>query len=456
MADYYVSNSGSSGSGTIGSPWGLPDLYSTTTSTYTAGIALTTLTAGDTLYFRAGTYNLTSNMTIDNDVPLIAPTHSGTAGNSITLQSYPGESVTLNSPGGTHHNRVIGAIHSYVRILGFTINSQGLDTTAVSIAGVSAVSDCVGNEIGYCTITAVDLGAYTDNHQCIYLQFDDQTWIHHCNLSGSIGGSENSSGLKVYDTNNLVFEDNYVHGNTVGVFEKNANAGISNDIHRRNWITGNDQQWLGIAFTGLDVDTYHIYDNVIDGFIKLSAGDSVGAVSTLNIELYNNLFRTSDAGDFGIRGTCNSCDTSKLDNIWNNITIGSGGTIQAYQNREATAVFGGPTAQLAYMDYNVYNGVTVYSFAQYSLPLVNYTMLQFQSHGLETHSSESILVANIFVNQVDYVLKPPFDTAGRYGDMVGPRYPVAQILDTSNYGPGAMPGPPPPSVTFNASGMMMS
>jgi hypothetical protein len=45
-----------------------------------------------------------------------------------------------------------------------------------------------------------------------------------------------------------------------------------------------------------------------------------------------------------------------------------------------------------------------------------------------------------------YALLPQWTTAGRYGDPVGPRYSVAQILNTSRYGPQALTGSSP-SVT---------
>src|SRR6266536_6672504 len=95
MANYYVSSAaGSGGSGTLVDPWKLGDLL---TGIFTPGVALTTLTAGDTLNFRGGTYTITD--TADNSgnvhLPYIRPTSSGTALAPITLRTYPGESVTI-------------------------------------------------------------------------------------------------------------------------------------------------------------------------------------------------------------------------------------------------------------------------------------------------------------------------------------------------------------------------
>ena len=136
----------------------------------------------------------------------------------------------------------MGSNTNYVRIIGFTINAGPSDATVVAINAARALNMVTGNEIGYCKITQVAMPSYADNHQCILVQFDDSTWIHNCELLGStdsVTQSTNSAGLKVYDTFNLLCEDNYIHGNTVGIFDKDATAGLDNDTYARNWITNN-------------------------------------------------------------------------------------------------------------------------------------------------------------------------------------------------------------------------
>lgn len=71
-ATYYISPSGSDGgSGAIGSPW------------FTFNKAWTVLAAGDFLYCRGGTYNYT----VQQDITSL----SGSSGNLITIENYPGE-----------------------------------------------------------------------------------------------------------------------------------------------------------------------------------------------------------------------------------------------------------------------------------------------------------------------------------------------------------------------------
>lgn len=82
--------------GTIGSPWATIDK------------ANTTLTAGQTVWLRAGTY-----------VEYILPTNNGSAGNYITFAAYPGETVILGD--GSQPYGANLASKSYIIIQGVQI-----------------------------------------------------------------------------------------------------------------------------------------------------------------------------------------------------------------------------------------------------------------------------------------------------------------------------------------------
>lgn len=72
---YYISTTGNdNNAGTFASPW------------RTITKANNTITAGDTVFIRGGTYN-----------QAIAPTRNGAAGRYITYKAYPGESVTISN-----------------------------------------------------------------------------------------------------------------------------------------------------------------------------------------------------------------------------------------------------------------------------------------------------------------------------------------------------------------------
>jgi parallel beta-helix repeat protein len=75
--------------------------------------AMQTLTAGQRAYFRAATY-------VAQD---LRPTNSGTAGNYITFQAYPGESPVFNCAGGTWcFDGVSAGAKSFIVINGFEMH----------------------------------------------------------------------------------------------------------------------------------------------------------------------------------------------------------------------------------------------------------------------------------------------------------------------------------------------
>ena len=96
------------------------------------------------------------------------------------------------------------------------------------------------------------------------------------------------------------------------------------------------------------------------------------------------------------------------------------------------------------MDYNVYDSTPGYAFNTYGF---GFTLAQMQSYGFENHAYVVPSALSVFQNLTSYVLLPQWETAGRYGDPVGPRYPVAQIMNTSRYGPGALTTGTSPSIT---------
>jgi hypothetical protein len=106
--EYYVAPGGNdSNSGEIGSPF----------ATFSKAIGLAT--AGDTIFARGGTYNLSSTVSISSS-------KSGTALNPISLLAYPGEQPILDFRGQTYSNnntglKGISLNGSYWHIQGLTI-----------------------------------------------------------------------------------------------------------------------------------------------------------------------------------------------------------------------------------------------------------------------------------------------------------------------------------------------
>ena len=238
--------------------------------------------------------------------------------------------------------------------------------------------------------------------------------------------ARNSAGIKVYNSTNLLITDNYIYDNTTGIHDKDAGTlgdGTNHNTYARNWITNNS----GDQFMGNNQDdlaTYYIYDNVVGGDINLYALNT-------GSQIYNNLLLTSAAGDDGRIVGIGSWISSYQENVWNNITISKGQPTWGYDVGEAFSM-GSSTSPLSYMDYNVYDSTPEYCFNG-----TIYTLAQMQAQGFEQHAYVVSSALSVYQNLTSYVLLPQWTTAGRYGDPVGPRYPVAQIMNTSRYGPGA-------------------
>jgi hypothetical protein len=109
MATYYVATGGSNSyPGTITQPWA------------TLNYAWTHLSAGDTLYMRGGTYTY-AMMGIT-----VLSGKSGTVGNMITIQNYPGESPIIDFSALTPTSQIwVFSIHDadYIHLKGLRITS---------------------------------------------------------------------------------------------------------------------------------------------------------------------------------------------------------------------------------------------------------------------------------------------------------------------------------------------
>jgi hypothetical protein len=133
---YYVSPSGSdSAAGSQSAPW------------KTIAHAQSAVSAGDTVYFRAGTYSYTAGTTSCSSqtatIDAITLNKSGSSGSPINYWNYPGEKVQFNFSGMTGNCRIKGfdVTGSYLSLRGFEItgvrqnNSLNHESWGVWISG---------------------------------------------------------------------------------------------------------------------------------------------------------------------------------------------------------------------------------------------------------------------------------------------------------------------------------
>lgn len=360
------------------------------------------LRAGDAVVVKKGIYDVGASP--NWAAPAVGPVNAGTVDAPITFQACRGHRVTITTSGG---QAAIGSNRDYVVWDGFVVDM------ADRMKGI-LIFGARGCVVRYCEVKGnyMDSG---DNHDGIRIERSPDCRIHHNVIHGVKGNSQNSAGIKVYSkgVKNVIVEDNYIHDNTAGVFDKDF--GVDN-TYRRNYFTRNQTDFYGNNQGG--PARYFIYDNVFDGKIELHA-------SNTGTEIHDNLVRArSLAGAWagGVTGT----------KIWNNIVISKARSITACQNKRQDL-----TSAVAYMDYNIYDASPVYEFGEYTSNRQRLSLDQMRNAGFEEHSRVVSSEEDLFEGEATYRLLPEWKTAGKQAEPPGPK-DTATVLDMRRYGPSAL------------------
>ena len=405
--EYFVSNASGSGSGTAADPFGMADLPDPTSEKLKSK-AIEALQPGDTLTFRGGDYRIKTLEGKYYWLGYLRAARPGRPDKRITLRACPGEKVRLIHAGGGQP--MLGG-GQYVTYQGFTIETG--PHAAARIGGT-------GVEVAYCHIKGMHLDT-SDNHDGLRIEGATACHVHHCIIEGVTGRSLNSAGIKLYRTTKMVVEDNYIHSNTAGIFDKDS--GIEN-TYRRNWLTGNRVQFYGNNQG--KIARYFIHDNVVDGQISLHAGCN-------GCEVHDNLVRADTLTGAWAGGIWNN-------RVWNNIVLSGGKGILAFYEKRSVFVAGGDKPHLALMDFNLYDAAPRYEFGEYAGRHQKFTLADMRAKGFEKHAEVVAGASALFMDEKTWKLKPQWARAGKNGDAPGPDE-IAEILNLTRYGPAALPKP---------------
>jgi hypothetical protein len=304
-ADYYVSKSGSnSNPGTESQPW------------LTIQKAANTLTAGDTVYIKAGTYN-----------ERVVPQNSGTSGNYITYTAYPGDTVTIDGSGVSIHEGWGGLVElyyvNYIKISGLTVRDAGPDDNHNGILVDYCNYIIIENNYTYNTASSgigvwdstnitidnneVELACNDGEQECITVAITDtfevkNNEVHHSG-PGSIGGE----GINIKDgsSNGKVYNNHVHHLNRLGIYvdawdKHTYNIDVYGNVAHD--INDNDGFTLASEMGGLleNVSFYNniAYDCDVLGITISRNGDS-STHPMKNITIINNTFYNNGAGGWG-------------------------------------------------------------------------------------------------------------------------------------------------------------
>ena len=238
--------------------------------------ALNLLSAGQTAYVRAGTYNQNLLMT-----------RSGTAVASITLRNFPGEQAILQPGGGSNCNDALQLFNvSYVRVQGLTFQgANGCDNnTNVYVAGNSRHVEISGNEIR----NGHDHGLFADPGT-----LDVQVLANRVHNNGTIGSGNKDHALYMEGgphllANNLIYDHPF--GHAVQIYP-NADGHIitNNTIVNTNYTSG-----------------YRAAGVIVGGDGRGQTADNILMVN--NIVAWNNygLYGYYESGESGPQGAGNA------------------------------------------------------------------------------------------------------------------------------------------------------
>ena len=256
--------------------------------------AVANAVAGDLILFRGGTYE-PGTLSTSYEVPAMNPSNSGTNGNPITFQAYPGETAIIHDAVG---GAAIGAFQrNYIVWDGFTID-RNLDTGegASSIVRIEMSNhitirncDMIGRphkDHTNGTLIAVVNGSYID----IY-----NNKLHGVSADPNpIEPVVNASAIWVFDATNVNIYNNDVYDNNIGISWKVDPSYIN--VYQ-NHIYNCERAAIYVQpETSGDTD-FIIYQNVVRNCRMFVQAPDAMANPYYNLKVYNNTVYNS--GEIG-------------------------------------------------------------------------------------------------------------------------------------------------------------
>ncbi|MFQ5613249.1 MAG: endo alpha-1,4 polygalactosaminidase [Anaerolineae bacterium] len=244
--------------------------------------AANTLTAGDTVYIRAGTYP-----------EQVTPLNSGSAGNYITYAAYPGETATIDGASISLPAWDAGLFNvedrSYIRISGLRVINAGPNMNNSGIYVDNSSYIIIENNYTYNTVSS-GIGVWNSNNITI-----DGNEVELANNDGE------QEEITVSGTDTFEVKNNHIHDGGPGT---NGGEGIT--------IKG--------GATNGKIYKNHVHDITSGQRTCLYVDGWGGAQATANIEIYQNVLHNCGAGI-----TLASEDGSLVRDIkiYNNIVYGN-------------------------------------------------------------------------------------------------------------------------------------
>ena len=338
FSQIYVSPTGAAGNpGTLASPT-------------TVANAITTVSPGQTIYMRGGTYSIASTI-------LIARTNSGTAGNLKRIEAYNGEIPILDFSAQTESasNRGIVLDGLYWYFKGITIRNAG-DNGMLLSGNNNTIDNCIFEKN---RDTGLQLSRYTTSYTSIS-QWPSNNLILNCEaFDNKDAGSENADGFaaKLTCGEGNIFRGCISHNNIddgwdlytktdtgpIGIILFENCVAYNNGTLTTSGTSGSGDK-NGFKLGGEGIGVNHILRRCVafgNGKHGFTDNNNLGSIEMSNNTSYNNAesnfnFRTGGTHQFRNNLSYNSGSSDKKtgtdvgnSNVWwiNNVSTNGGALV---------------------------------------------------------------------------------------------------------------------------------
>lgn len=270
--------------------------------------AFLTAEAGDIVYFRGGTYSITSNI-------YTAYGKDGTASNPITFKNYNNEKVTIS--GNLGGASLIGLEQNYIYLEGLDFIGGGF-TAEHAIIYIAENSDATNFKATNCTFT-ISSSSSSDNVSAVRFQAirARNGIIRNCVFTGP----SKNNGVQIFRTTGVVvencefknleggiyfkhsntlvdssisFSNNYFHDCNTGIRTVSNYATISNNLFVGCPIVMGDDGGMGDGYVGADYNTIThntFYNTTLQLLYQTNSSDpNKGCMHNV---IKNNIFMTT-------------------------------------------------------------------------------------------------------------------------------------------------------------------
>lgn len=334
-ATYYVAKAGSGGSDA--NSCATAQTHTTGKLTVLAGLAC--LSAGDTLFIKAGTYS--ENFLSTSWVPGTSWSAATRISAYLTGTTY--DAVTLDHSGTSRVIYLIGATKQYMIFEGLTLDGTGGDTSNGDVVKLEKGAHHIrflnseiknGLRQGILVTTSSSGSPSTSFNEFLNLH------VHTNGFDGVTANDNLNHGLYISGPDNLVAHCNIHDNRAYGVHVYNGDASFAHrNVIRHNRVYSHGKNGILIG-SGSDNQAYRniVYNNTGRGF-------QVGYGATINNQVFHNTVYNN--ASTGIAILASATDTIHKNNVYYNNTLANTdagtGTVAA-NNRTTDPSFVNATA----------------------------------------------------------------------------------------------------------------